>query len=104
MLGEPGRHYILVPKQARRKWKSEDAPAVTAHEIADATGINKDMLFESKLKSPAQVEKLVGKPAMAKVADLIVAESSGTNLVRADKTTRAALPPPAQRFFKPETE
>lgn len=103
VLGEEGRHYILVPKQARRKWTVDD-PYELVVELSRRTSIARDSFLDWKALSPAQVEKMLGKPSANLVADLWTSESSGTNLVRADKTTRTALPPPAQRFFKPETE
>jgi hypothetical protein len=95
--------WMLVDKQARPKWR--EGVSLTGA-LRDVVADTQD-LYETKMRSPAQVrgvitESLVeaGKHKTKKAAeqearaildDLTVAESSGTNLVRVDKTTR----PPA---------
>jgi hypothetical protein len=90
--------YVLTPKRATRKWRDEtDVDA-----LCKATGREAGEFFnEPKLMSPAQVEKVVGKKAFAALSDLVVAESSGFNLTRQDKTTRGAVEAPAKQFFQP---
>lgn len=90
--------YVLTPKRATRKWRDEtDVDA-----ICKATGRDAGEFFnEPKLMSPAQVEKVVGKKGFAALSDLVVAESSGFNLTRSDKTTRGAVAAPAKTFFQP---
>jgi len=90
--------YVLTPKRASRRWNVEDP--VTALAIRTKRDPN-DFYNEPKEMSPAQVEKLIGKKAFADVADLAVAESSGFNLTRGDKTTRGAVAAPAKTFFQP---
>lgn len=90
--------YVLTPKRATRKWNVEDP--VTALAIKTKRDPN-DFYNEPKEMSPAQVEKLLGKKAFAEVADLVVAESSGFNLTRSDKTTRGAVEAPVKQFFQP---
>lgn len=73
-------HFIpgwkLVPKRATRKWRDE----------AEAEGVLRFSLGEHfelhtyKLKSPAQIEKEIGKKELRAFHDIIVAESSGTTL------------------------
>ena len=88
--------YVLSPKRAIRKW----AEGIEATGLALATGRDEaDFFQEPKLMSPAQVEKLLGKKGFADVASLVTKESSGYNLVRSDKTTRAVAGP-AQDFFQ----
>jgi hypothetical protein len=89
--------YVLVPKQARRKWKGEDPIADLAERTGQDAG---DFYAEPKPMSPAQVEKLLGKKGFKAVADLVTKESSGFNLVRSDKTTKAAVLPPPKQFFE----
>ncbi|MBB3980131.1 hypothetical protein GGQ64_005378 [Rhizobium azooxidifex] len=76
----------LVAKRATRKWRDADA-VVDDLMIA---GLGKADLYTEKLKSPAQVEKVMKKKAFEKwVADgtdedgvgPVVSQSSGTNLV-----------------------
>jgi hypothetical protein len=92
--GQTVGDYILVPKQARRKWAGDDDFVVT--NLVEM-GLERDDLFDQKLKSPAQMEKLVAPSARSALLGLVTKESNGTNLVRSDKTTRAAIPSPAQR-------
>ncbi|HRP25382.1 DUF2800 domain-containing protein [Thauera sp.] len=89
--------YILVDKRAMRKWKDEDTLAADLKRLVHLEG---EALYERKLKSPAQIDKLVGKQGAKLIADLWAQESSGTNLVRSDKTTREKALPPAQKFFE----
>ncbi len=92
--------YILVEKQARRKWVDETA----AVEGLRALGLPDEDIWQApKLASPAQIDKVLGAKRKAEAKALWTSESSGVNLVRADKTKRAAVTPPALTFFKPET-
>ena len=68
----------LVPKRPTRRWRDEEQTVVELH----ALGLPEDELIARKLKSPAQVEKLVGSSRKREIADLVVAESDGTTLAR----------------------
>jgi hypothetical protein len=97
--------YVLVPKQGRRKWSiADEAELVTS--LTDALLEQKDVdhedLYERKLRSPAQVEKVLGKKRHGLIAHLWKMESSGFNLARADKTTRQAVTPPALSLLTKE--
>ena len=74
----------LVQKVARRQWIDEEAVAKRLRrlrvKVADA--------YERKLRSPAQLEKLVGD----KLQDLIEARSSGLTMVE-EKDRRPAISP-----------
>lgn len=79
----------LVPKRAIRKWYFEDSLTegglVTA--ICDAASVGKvDVYSEPKLKSPAQVEKMLKaeKVDLNVLSDYIIKESSGTTMAPAD--------------------
>lgn len=106
--GEKVGDYVLVPKQARRKWKDgvDEDDVLAAVEPEGLQGLTlDDVLTEPALKSPAQVGALLKtKERKALIADLWTSESSGTNLVRADKTKRGQVPARAQRFFEPIKE
>jgi hypothetical protein len=75
---EAGREvpgFKLVPRRPTRKWASEtEAAAVIANELM----VEDDEMYNRKLKSPAQIEKIVGKKNLP--ADLVVKESSGYTL------------------------
>lgn len=89
--------YQLVAKQARRKWDDEEAVKERLFLRADLTD---DEITVRKLMSPAQLERLLGKPrAKELLADLWEAKSTGTNLVAATKTTRPAVRPAVETYF-----
>jgi len=68
--------WALKPKRATRKWRNEGETT----EWLEGAGAEAEDYTETKLRSPAQIEKLVGK---GKIPDgLIVAESSGLTLCR----------------------
>jgi hypothetical protein len=91
--------YVLVPKRAMRKWTDQ----IDVMDLVMATGKQPEEFFhEPKLMSPAQVEKVVGKKGYEAVKALVVQESSGYNLARADKTTRAKAITPGEAFFQIE--
>lgn len=86
--------YILVEKVGRRKFIHDGDDLV---EKLTELGLERDALFaEPKLKPMGQIEKIAGK---GKLDDLIEKPITGTNLVRADKTTRAAVQSKADKFF-----
>jgi hypothetical protein len=66
----------LVPKRATRGWRDEEKAVVELQ----ALGLPEDELIARKLKSPAQVEKLLGSRRKHEIADLAVAESGGATL------------------------
>lgn len=91
--------FKLVAKRAVRKWGNEDA--AKSH-LYDMGATNDDILTEPKLKSPAQLEKLFpGKNAAARqqaMADLVVKQSSGTNLVPIEDPRPAVKADAASEF------
>lgn len=96
--------YILTEKRGRRAW-AEDDEAELVKKLSEATGEGVTEFYnEPKLMSPAQVEKFLGSKRKGEIADLWDTKSSGYNLVRADKTSRAAAVAPAQKFFQPQQE
>lgn len=78
--GEEIPGWKLVDKRATRKWTDDSAVANTAL----VSGLKDADVYTSKLKSPAQIEKVVGKKKFAeKFAPLVVKESSGHTLAPA---------------------
>ncbi|BAQ16069.1 DUF2800 domain-containing protein [Methyloceanibacter caenitepidi] len=73
--------YKLVAKRATRKWKGDEEEIKGALEI-DFDLSDEDILKEPEMRSPAQLEKVVGKKAFKDIeAKLVEKVSSGTNLV-----------------------
>jgi hypothetical protein len=68
----------LVPKRPTRRWRDEGRTVVELR----ALGLSEDELIERRLKSPTQVEKLVGSSRKREIAALVVAASDGTTLAR----------------------
>lgn len=93
-LGE----YILAAKRATRQWRDEQEAEATLRELLG------DRAYKRTLVSPAQAEKALGTDKDPRITSLWVAESSGTNLVRADKTRRKAEKPRVKDFFSPITD
>jgi hypothetical protein len=92
--------YVLTPKRATRKWKDDEEQVLAALQLRTERDQD-EFLNEPKMMSPAQVEKVLGKKGFEAVKDLVVAESSGFNLTRSDKTTRGAVAAPVKTFFQP---
>ena len=90
-------NYQLVEKIGRRAWATDDEAKIAAdlHKVA---GLDDDRIYNRKLKSPAQIEKL-GKEVKKKIENMWHAPVKGTNLVRADKTTRPAAKSAPEKFF-----
>lgn len=83
-------NYQLTEKIGHRKWVGdEDQVREKLFLSADLTD---DQIFNRKLKSPAQIEKVLGAKRKHLVEDMTERPVTGTNLVRVDKTTR----PPAR--------
>ncbi|MER9685877.1 DUF2800 domain-containing protein [Mesorhizobium sp. M0139] len=91
--------FKLVAKRAVRKWKDEKA---AKNHLYDLGATNDDIMTEPKFRSPAQLEKLFpGKNAtlrQAAMADLVVKQSSGLNLVPASDPRPAVKVDAASEF------
>ncbi len=74
--GQPVPGYKLVAKRATRHWTDEDAIATWATE----KGLTPDDFCDAKIKSPAQLEKVVKKFNMELPKELITSISSGSTL------------------------
>jgi hypothetical protein len=95
-------NYILVPKTGREKW-AEDAEAKAAA-IAKQAGIPDEKVFNApKIRTPKQVRDALAKAkadaALREIKELSFTPENGSNLVRASKTTRSAIPPAAHKHF-----
>lgn len=75
--------WALKPKRAQRKWGGGEKAILGALEGYVTTEERKALYTEPALKSPAQVEKVLGKKLTTELLGaLIKKESSGANLVR----------------------
>lgn len=81
--------WVLKPKRATRQWADED-------KVLEIARKRKIKIWQDKLMSPAMAEK--AHPSLpAELQELIVAVSSGTNLVRGNPVLREAPPPDAPK-------
>ena len=92
--------YKLVRKRPQRKWADTDESV--ADKLCEEFGLGDEELFETKLRSVAQVEKEIG-PAKAKKSGtwkaLVKSESSGTTLAPASDRREAVKTTTAQQAF-----
>lgn len=87
--GERVPGFKLVQKRANRSWVSESQ---VAKWLTEEKGMAADEIYKQDLKSPAQIEKLVGKKNLP--ADFTQKQSSGYSMVpEADKREAVALHP-----------
>jgi hypothetical protein len=83
-------HHVLVEKIGHRKFVGNGEAAIVAA-IRERIPISDEQLFDSKLKSPAGLEKAIGKKAVAShLDDLIVRPVTGTDLIKTTHTGRTA--------------
>jgi hypothetical protein len=84
----------LVGKRAIRKWKDENEAVSTLQLL----GVSDDLIFETSLRSPAQVEKELPKGERKGLDALTVKASSGTVLAPLDDPRAAVDPNDAAGF------
>jgi hypothetical protein len=92
--------FKLVEKRATRKWRyPEIKVAQDLEEIVDGV----ESIWERKLKSPAQMEKLIPKAKRKEFGDLWIQESSGSTLVP-ENDKRPSIKDGAKSDFEDVTE
>ena len=102
-LDEPDQQALghkLVAKRATRKWRD---PEAAADRLCEVFGLGDEEMYERKLRSPAQIEKEVGKAELKTHADvlddLVVAESTGSTVVPLSDKREAIQPRRAKDVF-----
>lgn len=101
LAGDAPAGFKLVAKRATRRWKDEEL-AKTSLIAAD---VSSDDLYEKKFISPAKAEKIVGKKTFAAwEPDLVVKQSSGTNLVPVEDPRPAVTADAAAEFATVDVE
>lgn len=97
------RNWSLVEKFGHRKFEGATEAEMIAR-IRKIIPLSDDQLFDRKLKSPAGIERAIGKKAAGKLAPIIVKPSIGTDLVRIDKSNVAREPAQtiAEKYFQEE--
>lgn len=84
----------IVPKRASRVWQSDTQ--ATAKRLRDELMLDTEDIFDLKLKSPAAIEKIVGKKNLP--ADLYASVSSGYTLAPSSDPRPAVLSVAADEF------
>lgn len=91
-------HHVLVEKIGHRKFTLDGVALVDA--IRERMPISDQQLFDLKVKSPAGLERSVGKATVATMLDdLIIRPVTGTDLIRSTQTQRTTVPSLVDRFF-----
>lgn len=94
--GDPVRGHKMVAKRAVRKWADE---ATVARHLQEHYGLSQEELHDMKLKSPAQIEKVMGKESFASLPeDYVTKSSSGFSLVPESDPRPAVALDPASDF------
>jgi len=93
--------YQLAEKIGNRKWKADEA-ATAVSLLSPEIGLSEDEIYERKLRSVAQLEKVLGAKRKSLVEDLWERPITGTNLVSQARTTRPPAKPKAETYFEPQ--
>jgi hypothetical protein len=90
--------YRIVDKIGNREWGDDQNALLDA---MTGAGLSSDDIYaEPKLKSPAQLEKVLGAKRKALIEPFVVRKVTGTNLVSVAKTTRPAAKTVADKYFE----
>lgn len=91
--------YILVEKIGNRKWK-DDESALAVSLLSPEVGLSEDEIYDRKLRSVAQLEKVLGAKRKGLIEHLWERPITGTNLVSQAKTTRPATKSKVENYFE----
>lgn len=91
--------YQLVEKIGNRKWK-DDEGALAASLLSPEVGLSEDEIYDRKLRSVAQLEKVLGAKRKHLIEHLWERPITGTNLVSQAKSTRPATKSKVETFFE----
>ena len=96
--GTPPPNYILVEKIGNRKWAAADE--VVIKDLRIVADLDDAQIFEEpKLRSVAQIEKVLGAKRKKEIENMWLRPVTGTNLVREDKTEREPAKSSVEKFF-----
>ena len=89
--------YQLAETHGHRKWSSvDDLIVARLHDL----GLTEDQIFDRKLRTPAALEKALGKGGADRIAGMWVKPVTGRSLVRVDKATLPPAQSVAERYFQ----
>lgn len=92
----PGYH--LAEKHGNRKWAAEEAKLVS--DLKKVVGLSDDQIYERSVKSPAQIEKVLGTKKKHLIENMWIKPVTGKNLVSADKSNSEPAPSSASQYFE----
>ncbi|KQO69499.1 hypothetical protein ASF22_02505 [Methylobacterium sp. Leaf87] len=96
--GTPPPGYRLVDSYGHRKWGAPEAKIVA--DLKAVAGLDADDVYDRKLKTPAAIDKIVGKAGAEKLKSMWLKQITGRTLVKADATDRPDAPAMADRYFE----
>jgi len=89
--------FTLVETHGHRKWGTEDVGKLEA-DLVNVAGLNHADLYTKKIKSPAQIEKLLGK-RKGVIKSMWLIPTTGKTLAEKARTTSPAAPSKAELFL-----
>lgn len=98
-MGTDIPNYQLSETHGRRKWAA-DAAKVAA-DLKAVAKLTDDQIYDQKIKSPAQIEKVLGSKGKDLIKNMWITPVTGKSLVRVDKTTRPPAKSKAEQYFEP---
>jgi len=90
--------YLLVEKIGHRKWAADEEKII--YDLKNKIKLSDDQIFQKKLSSPAQIEKIIGSKRKEEIKNMYQSPITGTNLVSEKKTTRSAAQAKKQSYFE----
>ena len=91
--------YKLVEKIGNRAWATEDEDKLVA-DLKKVAGLSDDEIVTRKVKSVAQIEKVLGAKRKNLIDNMWLRPVKGTNLVSEAKSDRPAAKGKAETYFQ----
>jgi hypothetical protein len=91
--------YQLVDKVGNRAWKFDVEG--TSADLRSCGLTDYEIFTPPKLKTPAQIEKVLGAKRKSVLDNMVERPARGTNLVAVTKTSRPAATPAVSKHFQP---
>jgi hypothetical protein len=93
-------HHCLVEKIGHRKFVGASEADIVAS-LRSRIPLSDEQLFDRKLKTPAGIERQIGKVTFEQnLADLVIRPVIGTDLIRTTNTERTLAPTTIDRLFQ----
>jgi hypothetical protein len=96
--GETIPGWQLCETHGHRKWAADEAKV--AADLKSVAGLAEDQIYDRKLKSPAGIEKALGKAGKEKISSMWLKPVTGKALVRIEKATTPPAKSRAELYFE----